>query len=138
MPDMNLVLTMSSEILRKLSELAWQLGALDVQSEIQKMLVAEVEPTEQNVAGFIEQFCTILEHRLRTVIEFGDRHHNRIRKKQIFQYSKGMLMDGTPTIVLNDVMTCSADKYPIMGLILEYDDIDERDREFEQLSLLIG
>lgn len=135
---MNLVLTMSSEILCKLLELARQLGALDVQSEIQKMVVAEAEPTEQNVAGFIEQFCTILENRLRTVIEFGDRHHNRIRKKQIFQYSKGMLMDGTPTIVLNDVMTCSADMYPIMGLILEYDDIDERDREFEQLSLLIG
>lgn len=138
MPDMNLVLTMSSEILRKLLELAGQLGALDVQSEIQKMIIAEAEPTEQRIVGFIEQFCAILEHRLRTVIEFGDRHHNRIRKKQIFQYSKGMLMDGTPTIVLNDVMTCSADKYPIMGLILEYDDIDERDREFEQLSLLIG
>lgn len=138
MLNMNLVLTMSSEILRKLLELAGQLGALDVHSEIQKMIIAETEPTEQRIAGFIEQFCAILENRLRTIIEFGDRHHNRIRKKQIFQYSKGMLMDGTPTIVLNDVMTCGADKYPIMGLILEYDDIDERDKEFERLPLLIG
>lgn len=97
---------------------------------------------EQKAVKFLEafeDFVKNLEDKFRNrVFNFRDRCGTSLLKMYVIQWNRGETLDGTPTIVINDFsLGLKGEKNPVINLILEYDEIEVRDEDFEKINFML-
>lgn len=94
---------------------------------------------ESRLKKAINGFTDRLEQKFKSkLFTFRDREKQSVVRYFIVSFKEGESIEGEPMIIINDFKEgIKADKNPVLDLQLVYDDIEDRDKDIEDLKFLL-
>lgn len=106
----------------------------NLESYLRLQKTADLEVCLKDFEKLIDKF----DKKKSRVFHFNDVTKRVLRKGYIIQFRKGIDDSGNPMIILNDFeLGLKGDKNPVINLELVYDDVDQRDKDLEDLEFCI-
>lgn len=106
----------------------------NLESYLRLQKTADLEVCLKDFEKLIDKF----DKKKSRVFHFNDVTKRVLRKGYIIQFRKGIDDAGNPMIILNDFeLGLKGDKNPVINLELVYDDVDQRNKDLEDLEFCI-
>ena len=106
----------------------------NLESYLRLQKTADLEVCLKDFEKLIDRF----DKKKSRVFHFNDVTKRVLRKGYIIQFRKGIDDAGNPMIILNDFeLGLKGDKNPVINLELVYDDVDQRNKDLEDLEFCI-
>ena len=106
----------------------------NLESYLRLQKTADLEVCLKDFEKLIDKF----DKKKSRVFHFNDITKRVLRKGYIIQFREGIDDAGNPMIILNDFeLGLKGDKNPVINLELVYDDVDQRNKDLEDLEFCI-
>lgn len=106
----------------------------NLESYLRLQKTADLEVCLKDFEKLIDKF----DKKKSRVFHFNDVTKRVLRKGYIIQFREGIDDAGNPMIILNDFeLGLKGDKNPVINLELVYDDVDQRNKDLEDLEFCI-
>lgn len=106
----------------------------NLESYLRLQKTADLEVCLKDFEKLIDKF----DKKKSRVFHFNDVTKRVLGKGYIIQFRKGIDDAGNPMIILNDFeLGLKGDKNPVINLELVYDDVDQRNKDLEDLEFCI-